>query len=156
MSRRASEQVTAARRQIRRAEQFNGLEELAAVLCEPTRLRIVEALMTSEFSVSELAEPFAMSLPAVSKHLKVLERAGLIERGREAQWRPCKLKPEPLKQAAGWIEQYRAFWEARFDRLERRGIRVRSPSPSARSSDQPRARRLLGRPCRRVSTSWRR
>ncbi|MCC6918333.1 MAG: helix-turn-helix transcriptional regulator [Alphaproteobacteria bacterium] len=98
--------------------QADRLSATFSALADPTRRAILARLATGEVSVSELAEPFAMSLPAVSKHLKVLERAGLIERGRAAQWRPCKLKPEPLKQAAGWIEQYRAFWEARFDRLE--------------------------------------
>jgi len=98
--------------------QADRLSATFSALADPTRRAILARLAAGEVSVSELAEPFAMSLPAVSKHLKVLERAGLIERGRAAQWRPCKLKPEPLKQAAGWIEQYRAFWEERFDRLE--------------------------------------
>lgn len=75
-------------------------------------------LALGEASVTELAEPFEMSLPAVSKHLKVLERAGLIARGREAQWRPCRLDPEPLKEMAGWLERYRRFWEESFDRLD--------------------------------------
>ena len=87
-------------------------------LADPTRRAILARLALGETSVTELAQPFAMSLPAVSKHLKVLERAHLIERGREAQWRPCRLAPEPLKEVAGWIEQYRKFWEERFDRLE--------------------------------------
>ncbi len=68
--------------------------------------------------VTELAEPFEMSMPAISRHLKVLEKAGLISRGREAQWRPCRLKAEPLKQAADWLEEYRQFWEQSFDRLD--------------------------------------
>ena len=87
-------------------------------VADPTRRAILARLALGETSVTELAQPFAMSLPAVSKHLKVLERAHLIERGREAQWRPCRLAPEPLKEVAGWIEQYRKFWEERFDRLE--------------------------------------
>jgi DNA-binding transcriptional ArsR family regulator len=89
-----------------------------SALSDPTRRAILARLALGEVSVGELAEPFAMSLPAVSKHLKVLERAGLIERGREAQWRPCRLKTAPLKDAAGWIEQHRKLWEERFDRLE--------------------------------------
>ena len=75
-------------------------------------------LSKGEASVNDLAAPFAMSLPAVSKHLKVLENAGLISRGRDAQWRPCKLNAEPMKQATGWLEEYRQYWEESFDRLE--------------------------------------
>jgi DNA-binding transcriptional ArsR family regulator len=88
-----------------------------AALADPTRRAILARLATGEASVMELAEPFAMSLPAISKHLKVLERAGLIVRGREAQWRPCQLAAGPLKDAAEWIEHYRRFWEQSFDRL---------------------------------------
>ncbi|MBX2979070.1 MAG: winged helix-turn-helix transcriptional regulator [Flavobacteriales bacterium] len=87
-------------------------------LSDPTRRAILSRLASGPASVNELAAPFSMSLPAVSKHLKVLERAQLIKRGREAQWRPCELKAEPLKEADAWIEQYRAMWEARFDRLD--------------------------------------
>jgi DNA-binding transcriptional ArsR family regulator len=89
-----------------------------AALADPTRRAILARLCSGEASVTELAEPFEMSLPAVSKHLKVLERAGLIVRGREAQWRPCRLDPGPLKDAAAWLEHYRRFWEQSFDRLE--------------------------------------
>jgi DNA-binding transcriptional ArsR family regulator len=89
-----------------------------AALADPTRRAILARLITGECSVSELAEPFTMSLPAVSKHLRVLERAGLIARGREAQWRPCRLEAAPLKEVAEWTESYRAAWEKRFDRLE--------------------------------------
>lgn len=89
-----------------------------AALADPTRRAILARLATGEASVTELAEPFEMSLPAVSKHLKVLERAGLIERGRKAQLRPCRLAPEPLKDAAEWLEEYRRFWEQSLDRLE--------------------------------------
>ena len=89
-----------------------------SALADPTRRAILARLSRGETSVKELAEPFAMSLPAVSKHLKVLERAHLIERGREAQWRPCKLAPEPLKEVASWIDQYRKHWEDRLDRLD--------------------------------------
>jgi len=89
-----------------------------SALADPTRRAILARLALGETSVTELAEPFEMSMPAVSKHLRVLERAGLIERGREAQYRPCKLKAEPLRQAAGWLDEYRQFWEASFNRLE--------------------------------------
>jgi DNA-binding transcriptional ArsR family regulator len=89
-----------------------------AALADPTRRAILARLVGGERSVTELAEPFAMSLPAVSKHLRVLERAGLIARGREAQWRPCRLEAAPLKEVADWTERYRAIWEGRFDRLD--------------------------------------
>ncbi len=89
-----------------------------AALADPTRRAILARLADGETSVTELAEPFAMTLPAVSKHLKVLERAGLIQRGREAQWRPCRLDAGPLRDAADWVEHYRRFWEERFDRLD--------------------------------------
>jgi DNA-binding transcriptional ArsR family regulator len=93
------------------------LSTIFAALADPTRRAILARLALGEASVTELAEPFAMTLPAISKHLKVLEKAGLIERGREAQWRPCRLQAEPLKKASDWIEQYRQHWEQRFDRL---------------------------------------
>ena len=88
-----------------------------SALADPTRRAILARLISGEASVTELAEPFEMSLPAVSKHLKVLEHAGLITRGREAQWRPCRLEAGPLKDAADWLEHYRRFWEQSFDRL---------------------------------------
>ncbi|MDZ8066940.1 MAG: metalloregulator ArsR/SmtB family transcription factor [Nostoc sp. DedQUE08] len=89
-----------------------------AALADPTRRAILAHLAKGEASVSELAKPFKMSLPAISKHIKVLERAGLIVRGREAQWRPCQIQAQPLKEAADWIEQYRQLWEQRLDRLD--------------------------------------
>jgi DNA-binding transcriptional ArsR family regulator len=89
-----------------------------AALADPTRRAILGRLASGEASVTQLAEPFEMSMPAVSKHLKVLERAGLIARGREAQWRPCRLEAAPLKEAADWVEEYRRFWEQSFDRLD--------------------------------------
>jgi DNA-binding transcriptional ArsR family regulator len=89
-----------------------------SALADPTRRAILARLVSGEASVNELAEPFDMSLPAVSKHLKVLERAGLIVRGREAQWRPCRLNAAPLKGVADWLEDYRQFWEESFDRLD--------------------------------------
>src|ERR1700741_1273616 len=89
-----------------------------AALADPTRRAILARLALGETSVGELAEPFDMSLPAVSKHLKVLERAGLISRSREAQWRPCRLEAGPLRKVANWVEDYRRFWDESFDRLE--------------------------------------
>ncbi|MDP9119796.1 MAG: metalloregulator ArsR/SmtB family transcription factor [Acidobacteriota bacterium] len=89
-----------------------------AALADPTRRAILARLTAGEASVTELAEPFAMSMPAISKHLKVLERAGLIARGRKAQWRPCSLEAGPLREIAGWVESYRRFWDESFDRLE--------------------------------------
>lgn len=88
-----------------------------AALADPTRRAILARLAGGEASVKELAEPFKMTLPAVSKHLKVLERAGLIVRARDAQWRPCRLEAAPLKDVASWLEEYRRFWEQSFDRL---------------------------------------
>ena len=87
-------------------------------LADPTRRAILARLTSGAASVTELAEPFDMSLPAVSKHLKVLERAGLIARGREAQWRPCRLEAGPLKEVDEWVERYRRIWEEKFDRLD--------------------------------------
>jgi DNA-binding transcriptional ArsR family regulator len=94
------------------------LSATLAALADPTRRAILARLALGETSVTDLAAPFDMTLPAVSKHLKVLERAGLIARGREAQWRPCRLHAEPLKEVADWIEHYRRFWEQSLDRLE--------------------------------------
>jgi DNA-binding transcriptional ArsR family regulator len=94
------------------------LSSTFAALADPTRRAILARLALGETSVSALAEPFDMSLPAVSKHLKVLERAGLVARGREAQWRPCRLEAGPMKEATAWLEHYRRFWEQSFDRLE--------------------------------------
>jgi DNA-binding transcriptional ArsR family regulator len=98
--------------------QHDQLSSTFAALADPTRRAILARLAAGESSVTEIAEPFDMSLPAITKHLKVLERAGLISRSREAQWRPCKLEAKPLQQAADWVEQYRKFWEDSFDRLE--------------------------------------
>jgi DNA-binding transcriptional ArsR family regulator len=94
------------------------LSETFGALADPTRRAILARLASGQASVTELAEPFAMSMPAISKHLKVLERAGLIARGREAQWRPCRLRAVPLQDVAGWVEHYRRFWEESFDRLD--------------------------------------
>ena len=87
-------------------------------LADPTRRAMLARLSSGEATVKELAEPFDMSLPAISKHLKVLERAGLIARGREAQWRPCRIEPRALKDVDGWLEQYRRFWDDSFDQLD--------------------------------------
>jgi DNA-binding transcriptional ArsR family regulator len=95
------------------------LDHTFAALADPTRRAILARLMAGAASVTELAEPFEMTLPAVSKHLKVLERAGLITRGREAQWRPCRLEADPLKEVADWVERYRRFWEESERRYER-------------------------------------
>ena len=89
-----------------------------AALADPTRRAILARLSLGETSVSELAEPFEISLPAVSKHLKVLERAGLVARGRDAQWRPCRIDAGPLREVADWLEHYRRFWEQSLDRLD--------------------------------------
>jgi DNA-binding transcriptional ArsR family regulator len=94
------------------------LDRTFAALADPTRRAILGRLVAGEASVTKLAEPFEMSLPAVSKHLKVLERAGLVTRGRERQWRPARLEAGPIREVAEWTERYRRFWEERYDRLE--------------------------------------
>ena len=94
------------------------LSAVFAALADPTRRAILARLVEGQASVTELADPFDMSMPAISKHLKVLERAGLIARGREAQWRPCRLDAGPLKDVSDWVESYRRFWEESFDRLD--------------------------------------
>src|SRR5437764_14689889 len=99
-------------------EEADRLSATFAALADPTRRAILARLAGGEATVSELAAPFAMTLPAVSKHLKVLQRAGLIEQGRQAQWRPCRLDAAPLKEVAEWVERYRAYWEESFDRLD--------------------------------------
>lgn len=96
----------------------DSLSTTLAALADPTRRAILARLASGEASVTELAEPFEMSMPAITKHLKVLERAGLVTRGRDAQWRPCRLEAGPLKEVAEWVENYRAFWGESFDRLD--------------------------------------
>jgi len=98
--------------------QADRLSATVAALADPTRRAILARLASGEASVTELADPFEMSMPAISKHLKVLERAGLIVRKREAQWRPCRLEPSRLKDVSEWVEYYRQFWEQSFDRLD--------------------------------------
>ena len=94
------------------------LDSVFAALADPTRRAILARLASGETTVMELAEPFAMSQPAISKHIKVLERAGLVSRGRDAQRRPCRLEPAPLAEATGWLENYREMWEDNFERLD--------------------------------------
>jgi DNA-binding transcriptional ArsR family regulator len=108
------------------------LSVVFGALADPTRRSILARLAEGEATVNELAEPFAMTLPAVSKHLKVLEQAGLISRGRQAQWRPCRLEAEPLREATEWVERYRRFWESSFDKLDahlRRLMEQPGPTP---------------------------
>ncbi len=100
-----------------------------AALADPTRRAILARLALGESSVTELAEPFDMSMPAISKHLKVLEHAGLIARGREAQWRPCRIEPQALKDVNEWLEEYRRLWEQRLDRLEDYLRKLQSKAP---------------------------
>ena len=116
------------------------LSSTLAALADPTRRAILARLALGETSVTALAEPFAMSLPAVSKHLKVLERAGLIKRSREAQWRPCRLEAGALQDVAAWLEHYRQFWDESLDRLEallEADATGDGPAPGRRSSEQP-------------------
>src|ERR1700733_10222710 len=94
------------------------LSTIFAALADPTRRAILARLALGETSVKELAEPFQISPPAVTKHLKVLQRAGLISQGRQAQWRPCRLEAAPMREVAAWVEHYRQFWEQSFDRLD--------------------------------------
>ena len=96
----------------------DSLNAILSALADPTRRAILARLSLGEATVNELAEPFAISLPSISRHLKVLEGAGLISRGREAQWRPCRLETAPLKQVDGWLEKYRKLWEGSFDRMD--------------------------------------
>lgn len=119
------------------------LSSTFAALADPIRRAILARLSMGETSVTEIARPFDISMPAVSRHLKVLERAGLIARGREAQWRPCRLDAAPLRDAADWIEDYRRFWSVHIDALERHLDRMESESSrvakkSARPRRQPR------------------
>ena len=104
-----------------------------AALADPTRRAILARLASGECSVTELAKPFEMSMPAVSKHLRVLERAGLISQGREARWRPCRIEAAPLKDVADWAERYRAIWEGRFDRLETYLHELKTLKPTERT-----------------------
>jgi len=109
------------------------LSQTFSALADPTRRAILAKLTHGARSVTELAEPHAMSLPAISKHLRVLERSGLIERGRRAQWRPCRIKAAPLKEAVDWMEQYRRHWEERLDRLEEYLQELQTTKPKSKA-----------------------
>jgi DNA-binding transcriptional ArsR family regulator len=109
-----------------------------AALADPTRRAILSQLAVGEKSVTELTEPFDMTMPAITKHLKVLEKAGLIERSRKAQWRPCRLRARPLKNAGDWIQQYRRFWDERLDRLD---DYLKTLQAKDKSDHEPRSRR---------------
>lgn len=113
----------------------DNLSATFSALADPTRRAILARLKAGPASVQELAEPFEISLPAVSKHLKVLTRAGLIIQGREGQWRPCQLKAAPLREVAEWVEEYRRFWEAGFDRLEEYLRELQEGEPKEEDSD---------------------
>jgi len=108
------------------------LDRTFGALADPTRRAILARLAKGEASVTELAEPFEMSLPAVSKHLKVLERAGLVSRGRERQWRPARLRATPIKEVAEWTDRYRRFWDERYDRLDEYLDALQGRGPSTR------------------------
>jgi len=115
------------------------LSTTLAALADPTRRAILARLSKGETSVAELAKPFRISPPAVTKHLQVLKRAGLITQGRQAQWRPCRLKAKPLQEVADWVEQYRRFWEESFDRLDEYLHQLQNEKPPTK--EQPRGRR---------------
>src|SRR3954462_13082138 len=114
--------------------QTDPLSTTLAALADPTRRAILARLSDGEATVNELAAPFDISLPAVSRHLKVLEAAGLITRGREAQWRPCRLEAGPLKDLAGWLAQYRRFWEGSFDKMEAYLATITKGDPDGREN----------------------
>jgi DNA-binding transcriptional ArsR family regulator len=116
----------------------DALSSTFAALADPTRRAILARLVTGECSVTELARPFDISLPAVSKHLRVLERAGLIAQGREAQWRPCRIEAGPLKDVSDWAERYRHLWEGRLDRL---GTYLQELKAKEKSHDRPHRRK---------------
>lgn len=113
------------------------LSSTFAALADPTRRAILARLAAGETSVTELAKPFEMTLPAVTKHLRVLQRAGLITQGRQAQWRPCRLQPAPLKDAADWIGQYRQLWEERLDRLDAYLQELQAGTPPKQKTGDP-------------------
>jgi DNA-binding transcriptional ArsR family regulator len=110
----------------------DSLDETFAALADPTRRAILARLATGEATVNDLAAPFEISLPAISRHLKVLEKAGLISRGRDAQWRPCRLEAGPLKNVAGWVERYRRFWDKSFDRMDAYIAEIQKGDPNAK------------------------
>lgn len=116
--------------------QADPLSATFAALADPTRRAILARLASGETSVTELSKPFHMTMPAITKHLKVLEKAGLVARGREAQWRPVRLEAEPLRDVSAWVEQYRRFWEESFDRLEDYLREIQSKDKSNDSDDK--------------------
>ena len=116
----------------------DALSATFSALADPTRRAILARLVAGEASVTELAEPFDISLPAVSKHLKVLERAGLIARNRDAQWRRCRLDAAPLRSVSDWLDDYREFWEQRFDRLEAYLAEIQQPKPKTKGRSRGR------------------
>lgn len=120
---------------------MDALSSKFAALSDPTRRAILARLVQGETSVTALAEPFAMSMPAISKHLKVLEHAGLVTRGRAAQWRPCRIEPAALKEVDDWLDDYRRFWEAGLDRLETYlgTLQVQDTASSPRKAAKPKA-----------------
>ena len=124
------------------------LDRTFAALADPTRRAILARLTSGQASVTELAAPFAMSLPAVSKHLKVLERAGLVARGRRAQWRPAQLQAEPLHEVADWLADYRRFWEERLDRFDEYLRELQASEPDQGEPVQP-------KPAKKASTKAR-
>jgi DNA-binding transcriptional ArsR family regulator len=123
----------------------DALSATFAALADPTRRAILARLARGETAVTELAKPFDMSLPAVSKHLKVLERAGLIVRGREAQWRPCRIEPKALKGVDDWLEDYRRFWEERLDRLDDYLRQLQAQEAQAKHAKQAKKEKTRGR-----------
>jgi DNA-binding transcriptional ArsR family regulator len=121
------------------------LDAIFSALSDPTRRAILARLALGETSVTELAKPFAMSLPAVSKHLKVLERAGLIARGREAQWRPCRIEPGALKDIDDWLAHYRRFFDESFDRLDAYLKKLQAPEQAQGDAENPKAHQGIWR-----------
>jgi DNA-binding transcriptional ArsR family regulator len=117
------------------------LDRTFAALADPTRRAILGRLATGEATVTELATPFEISLPAVSKHLKVLERAGLISRGRDRQWRPARLDARPIEEVAGWVERYRRFWDERYDRLDEYLGELQGKEPEGKAPESKEAER---------------
>jgi DNA-binding transcriptional ArsR family regulator len=115
-----------------REMQTDALTATFSALADPTRRAILARLASGEATVSEIAEPFAISLPAISRHLKVLEQAGLISRGRDAQWRPCRIETAPLQQLDGWVERYRRLWDKNFDRMDAYLAELQKGAPDGR------------------------
>ena len=128
----------------------DSLSNTFAALADPTRRAILARLSLGETSVKELTEPFEMSPPAITKHLKVLERAGLISRSRQAQWRPCKLEAKPLEEVADWVERYRQFWEESFDRLDAYLIQLQAEKKESQHGQQRTPKRAARKRAKRA------